>query len=366
MLLFGCGGGDEGTDSEQQADEDPLTGDPMPVTPSYGPNAFAYEGTGIATLTDRGLSGLGVDVCIVDTGLAASHPAFDHLFARNAVTWMDFTDENAPNPIDTNGHGTHVAGIVAMNDELTGGAPHTDLLVARVFKAEGGADSATLARAVDWCRENAADVISMSLGGLTLPAIEELLQSDASESEAAVQRALDAGIYVVAAAGNTEPARDVATPAGVSGVIAVGALEQDLETKASFSQSGINDGGPIIDPRSDPDKKPEISAPGVDITSGIAAESTLAEDTEGCANTEYCPLSGTSQATPFVTAALALVLEARPELQHENQDGDPSEAIRSMKNALAASAATLPDQDEPHDDGVGYGLIRADQLLEAF
>ncbi len=363
--LVACGSGDDGADNENDDQEEQQGVEPMPVIPTYGPNAFAYEGVGIAALVDTGLSGVGVDVCIVDSGLEAAHPAFAHLFARNAVRWRDFTSENTPNPIDTHGHGTHVAGIIAMNDELIGGAPNVNLLIARVFTAEGGTDSETIAQAVDWCRENDADVISMSLGGLTLPAIEELLNADASASEAAVQRALDAGIYVVAAAGNTEPSRDVATPSGVSGVIAVGALETDLESKALFSQSGINDGRRLIPARSDPDKKPEVSAPGVDITSAIAANSTLADDVAGCAEEIYCVLSGTSQATPFVSATLALVLEAKPELQHENLDVDPSEAIALMKNAIAASASALPNQNEPHDDGVGYGIIQADALLES-
>ena len=207
-------------------------------------------------------------------------------------------------------------------------------------------------------------MISMSLGGLTLPAIEDLLGENPSVSEAAVERALDNGVHVVAAAGNTELTRDVATPANVSGVIAVGALNEDLATKAPFSQSGLN-AGPLVGDRSDPDKKPEVSAPGVAITSAMVAESQIADDVEACQDQLYCALNGTSQATPFVAAAIALVLEAVPELKPDRASGDdPRDNIRRMKQGLADSAATLPGQDQPHDDGVGYGLIDAPALRD--
>ncbi|MEM6273949.1 MAG: S8 family serine peptidase [Myxococcota bacterium] len=366
VLVTGCGD-DDHSESTDESQQEAATAPPgsMPVEPTFGVNAFAYEGLGVDTLFEDGLSGAGVNVCVIDTGIDPDHPAFAHTFERGAVAWADFTTERSPTPIDTNGHGTHVAGIIAMNDELTGGAPNVDLLIARVFTAEGGADFATIARAVDWCSSSAADVISMSLGGLTLPAIEELLDEDPTETEQAVERALDAGVYVVAAAGNTELARDVASPSNVSGVVAVAALEPDLETKAAFSQSGINEGGALLVPRTDPDKKPELSAPGVGITSAMVSGSTLAQDVRGCSGVAYCALNGTSQATPFVTAVLALALEARPEFQRENLTGDPRDAVALVKSALAESATALPEQALPHDDGVGYGLVQGPQLLDA-
>ncbi|MGF1507895.1 MAG: S8 family serine peptidase [Myxococcota bacterium] len=344
-------------------DDDAMPSEPEdPITPMFGVNAFAYEGIGFDTLLDSGLTGSGVSVCVVDSGIDDTHPAFAHVVERGRLRWADFTDEDSSDPIDTNGHGTHVAGIIAMNDVLTGGAPLVTLLIARVFTADGGTDNGTIADAVDWCRGQDADVISMSLGGLTLPAIEALLAQDASVSEAAVQRALDDGIYVVAAAGNTEVTRDVATPSNVPGVIAVGALNEDLATKAPFSQSGLND-GLVVEAREDPDKKPETSAPGVSITSAMAPDSTIGIDR--CDGQLYCALDGTSQATPFVTAALALILEAVPELQADQSSAaDPGDNILEMKQALSESAASLPDQTEPHDDGVGYGLVQAPALLD--
>jgi len=342
------------------------TSDPLfePITPTWGANAFAYEGMGFDVVLADGWTGAGIAVCGVDTGIDAGHPAFAHVVERGGLTWVDLTAEASSDPVDTNGHGTHVAGIIAMNDALTGGAPNVDLLVARVFTRDGGTDSDTIARAVEWCGDEGADVISMSLGGLTLPAIDRLLGEDATVSEAAVEEALDAGIHVVAAAGNSEVTRDVATPANVPGVIAVGALDQDLATKAFFSQSGLNS-GPIVGEREDPDKKPEVSAPGVAITSAMVEGSQIAVDVAACQDQLYCALDGTSQATPFVAAALALVLEAVPELRPDpSSPDDPRSDIRRMKQALADSASELPQQDVPHDDGVGYGLVQVPALLD--
>ena len=353
--LSACGDGDSDTMMSEPEGS---------ITPTYGLNTFAYEGIGFDTLLASGLTGAGVTVCVVDTGIDATHPAFAHVVERGRLTWADFTAEASAEPIDTNGHGTHVAGIIAMNDALTGGAPLVNLLIARVFTASGGTDNSIIANAVDWCRDQGADIISMSLGGLTLPAIATLLALDANISEAAVERALDDGIYVVAAAGNTEVTRDVATPANVVGVIAVGALNADLASKASFSQSGLND-GLIVGTRSDPDKKPEISAPGVTITSAMAPRSTLSSDVSGCQGELYCALNGTSQATPFVAAALALVLEAVPDLQHDRSSAaNPRDNIVRVKQALSQSAAARPGQNEPHDDGVGYGLVQAPTLRD--
>lgn len=352
---LGCGNGDT-EDTEVIADD--------PIVPTFGANAPAYEAMGFDTVFAAGTTGSGVTVCVIDTGIDATHPAFAHVVERNRLTWKDFTAEASSSPTDTNGHGTHVAGIIAMNDELTGGAPLVNLLIARVFTESGGSDDITIANAVEWCTDKASDVISMSLGGLTLPAINALLSQDAPASEDAVERALGKGIHVVAAAGNTEITRDVATPANVPGVIAVGALDQDLQTKASFSQSGLND-GPLIPSRQNPNRKPETSAPGVGITSAIPEGSTLSTDVAGCSGVPYCLLSGTSQATPFVSAALALALEAIPTLQHDQSAADaPADNIASMKQALSLSTSPLPGQNEPHDDGVGYGLLQVPSLIE--
>lgn len=359
VLLGACGDGGSGDDAASSTDAPA-----EPITPNYGANAFAYEGMGFDALLAQGLTGAGVDVCVVDTGIDASHPAFAKAVEAGRLRWADFSADASPNPVDTNGHGTHVAGIIAMHDTLTGGAPLVRLLVARVFSEDGGADNAVIAEAVDWCREEGADVISMSLGGLTLPAIASLLGQDATASEAAVGRAVDQGIVVVAAAGNTEATRDVATPANVAGVVAVGALNQDLVTKATFSQSGLNE-GVFIETREDPNRKPETAAPGVQITSAMAPDSALSVEVADCNGEAYCALDGTSQATPFVTAVIALILEALPELRHDgSRSEDPRETLRHIKEALAASAQVLPGQTTPHDDGVGYGLAQGPALLD--
>ena len=89
-LALACGD-DDGPQSDDLAD----TGSgllPTPLNPVFGPNNDAYVAIGTGELMASGLSGAGVDVCIVDTGLDANHPGFAHVFARGGVRFRDFVD----------------------------------------------------------------------------------------------------------------------------------------------------------------------------------------------------------------------------------------------------------------------------------
>ena len=141
------------------------------------------------------------------------------------------------------------------------------------------------------------DIISLSLGGDPDP--ENPL---GSQTAYAVGDALDHGVFVVAAAGNSGGAgtgvTDVSVPANVDGVIAVGAVDQDgllWDRTATGSQTEGADG----DERIEPNQKPEVSAPGVGIISTSDPDLSI----------PYSASSGTSDATVFVTGALALILE---------------------------------------------------------
>ena len=140
---------------------------------------------------------------------------------------------------------------------------------------------------------------------------------------------------------------DVSSPASIEKVIAVGAIDENKRI-ASFSQGGDNEGlltRFTFDDRKDPNKKVEVVAPGVDIVSTWTDEG-------------YAEASGTSQAVPFVTSVLALVLEAKPSYMRANED-----KVEDMKEKIMNSAEKLPDQETPHDDHYGYGLIRGKELL---
>lgn len=320
---------------------------------------WALAMTGIRALQDRGLTGKGVTVAIVDTGIDPAHPDFKGL----RVVWRDFVNGRS-RPYDDSavGHGTHVAGIIIAQGDLVhgllngvklrGAAPAVGLIIAKAVGGNGEGRDEDVAAAVDFAVAQGAHVIVLSLGGR--PGL--LLVGTGTEN--AVDGALNRGVVVVAAAGNKqdpgETNDDVASPASVEGVLAIGAVDREKRI-ASFSYRG-SDGcklGPI-GCRQDPDKKPELVAPGVQILS-------TAKDQR------YAIADGTSQATPFVAAGVALMLEARPEFKPGGSRGGTRSAVDAIKMALAVSAekvGPLGGQGSlSHDDFYGYGLLRADLAL---
>ncbi len=305
------------------------------------------------SLHARGLSGKGVRVAVIDTGIDLSHPEFEN----TKVLWADLVNGRAL-PYDDAGHGTHVAGIIkAQGDWSTffsgfyveGLAKDVTLIAIKAIGENGTGDESNVARGVAAAVENGAHVIVLSLGGRSFPIL-------GTDTEKAVGDAVRRGVFVVAAAGNLgedETSCTVTSPATVEGVIAVGAVDKARQL-ADFSCPGTDNENRLLPPtrgRSDPNKKPELVAPGVDVLSPWA---------EG----KYVQASGTSQAAPVVGAVLALLLEAKPELRAKD-----AATIQRVKQALMTTSANVgPLQGRPsdaHDDGYGYGLVQAEGLLNA-
>ena len=140
-------------------------------------------------------SGAGVDVCIVDTGIDMTHPDLKHI---QLAGWNDFV-QNRAEPYDDEGHGTAMAGILVAKNLLPGIAPDVNLYIAKAITSSGSGTDSVIASAVDWCTDNGVDIISLSLGGQQGI---NLIFLSTDELEDAVNRAINQGIYVVAAAGN--------------------------------------------------------------------------------------------------------------------------------------------------------------------
>ena len=308
---------------------------------------WAYEDTNIYALQDQyGLSGDGVRVCIVDTGFEPDHPALKDV---NLVGYRDFVG-NENTIVQDRGkdsHGTMMAGILVANENYRGAAPNVDLIVAAALNADGTTQSeTTVADAIEWCwNEMDADIISLSLGGEPDP--ENPLGSLTAD---AVTDALNRGVFVVAAAGNSGGAgtevTDVSVPANVGGVIAVGAVDinGDLwERTATGSDTEGADG----DERIEPNQKPEVSAPGVDIISTSDPSFSI----------PYSLSTGTSDSTVFVTGALALILERHGAALETI--GDRYEMIILVKQALADSCQPNALQGGEHHPRWGYGVLDA-------
>ena len=299
-----------------------------------------------------GLDGGGVVVCVVDSGVDLDHPDLRGVELRG---WRDSIN-GIEEPYDDEGHGTAMTGIIVSNGGLDGVAKGVDLLVAKAINNEGQGTDETVSDSVNWCVQQGADIISLSLGGSQsfgsgFFATDELEQS--------VDDALDTGVYVVSSAGNDgeDDDGDVGSPGSVEGVICVGGITRSGSIWSGSSE-GDNDGrlwpNPIL-PRSDPDKKPEVVAPGHEVPVLMAS---------GVSNSEWWGWSsGTSAATAWVSGSLALLLQEKPDLQRENSTGRA--AIEEVKGAIAQSSQKKEGQ-QGHDDHYGYGHLRIDLLISYF
>ncbi len=305
-VLAGCTPKDETTDasaasfvatavapSDWATPSDPLLGEQWAI-PAAGVDA-AWSVTG----------GAGVTVAVVDTGVDLTHPDL----VDNLVAGWDAVDDDA-DPQDLNGHGTHVAGIVAAaaNDIGTAGvAPQASIMPVRVLDADGAGSDDDIAEGIVWAVDNGGDVINLSLGQAGLMG----RLSKGGPINRAIRYATDAGVIVVAASGNEGEAGQQYR-VGVDALV-VNASGPDGEL-AEFSNVG--------DVRS-------ITAPGVDILSTApAAPTTLWPDgTDGTA-----VLSGTSMATPLVSGAAALLLAS----------GVPADEVVAALTSTATGADANP------------------------
>lgn len=257
-----------------------------------------------------GFDGRGVKVAVVDSGIDDGHPDL----AGKVVAAKNFSA--AEGTRDAHGHGTHVASTIAGSGEASGGAykgvaPGAELINARALDAKGwGSDSSVLA-AVEWAVEAGADVVNLSLGATDTPGIDLL--------EETVNKLSDQALFVIAAGNDGPAATTVGSPGSAEQALTVGAVD-GKDALAAFSSRG-----PVV---GDGAVKPEVTAPGVDITAAKFNSSG------------YQAMSGTSMAAPHVAGAAALLAQ-----QHPGWSG------QQIKADLVGSAE--PGAHTPYEQGTG-------------
>ncbi|MBI4361720.1 MAG: S8 family serine peptidase [Euryarchaeota archaeon] len=267
----------------------------------------------------RNLTGRGVAVAILDTGVDYTHPdlgnctreVFRNGTCAKVVGGYDLVNSDG-DPMDDHGHGTHVAATAAGDGLLRGVAPGATLRAYKVLNQYGsGSWSQVIAgieRAVDPDQDgdssDRADIISMSLGG----------RGNADDPVSrAVDRAVEAGVIVTVAAGNSGPRPStIQSPGTARLAITVGASD-DRDNIAWFSSRGPTGLGLV---------KPDLVAPGVAI---CAAEWASAWADRRCLDNRHVELQGTSMATPHVAGAAALLKQLHP-------DWSPREVKAALKN----------------------------------
>jgi subtilisin family serine protease len=275
------------------------TGKTIPKVAALGDESWGLDQINAPEAWAKGYTGQGVVVAVVDSGVDYTHPDLkdniwtnsgeipgngiddDHDGYVDDVHGWDFVTGSST-PLDADSHGTHVAGIIAAENNgtgITGVAPNAKIMPVRVLDADGNGDLSTVAKGIRYAADKGANVINLSLGG----------QFSSPELTSAVQYAESRGAVVVMAAGNSggavpdSPARSAQQQG-----IAVGAVNRSKQL-ASFSN------------RAGRTRLNYVVAPGVNVTSTIP-------------NDSYASYSGTSMATPYVSGVAALVLSANPNL----------------------------------------------------
>ncbi|WP_328897050.1 S8 family peptidase [Streptomyces sp. NBC_00236] len=236
-----------------------------------------------------GYDGKGTKVAVLDTGADAEHPDLKGRITES----KNFTDSDTTD--DRQGHGTHTVSTVggsgaAGDGKKKGVAPGADLLVGKVLNDSGSGDSSWIIAGMQWAVDQKADVVSMSLGSQTPTDCTDPMSMAAEE----LGRSKDT-LFVIAAGNSGPTLNTVSSPGCAPNVLTVGAVDRDDST-ASFSSRG-----PAIVSHT---LKPEIAAPGVDISAAAAG---------GRGVYAYQSMSGTSMATPHVAGAAAIVKERHPD-----------------------------------------------------
>jgi subtilisin len=262
-----------------------------------------------------GNTGKGIRVGILDTGIDYNHEDLKGNY-RGGYNFVG----NDNNPIDDNGHGSHVAGTIGAEDNdigVVGVAPQAYLYSVKVLAFDSTGSTSNIVSGLEWSVDNNMQVINMSLGS--------------EDNSISVNRAIDntynAGILIVAAAGNSGnvigSGDSVDYPARYSSVVSVGATDIN-DKRASFSSTG-----PAL----------ELSAPGVDILSTLNGN-----------RNKYGTLSGTSMACPHVTGVAALIMSA--------ESGITNSRVRIRMQTTAQNMSKVTGGFSTKD-WYGYGLVDA-------
>ncbi len=301
---------------------------------------YGLEKFNVPTLRTRypKLQGTNVRVGILDTGIDAQHPDLK----GKVKVYKNFSPAPNPTPSDEFGHGTHVAGTIAGGSAsglAIGVAPQADLIVGRIFDANGNSTRENILLAMQWMADpdgnpdtnDFAQVVNSSWS-------DDEPYSDRESHDEPFCQIIDSwvqlGMIPVFSAGNTGPsAGTINIPAGCPRSFAVGATEIG-DRSPHFSSTGP------VKWKSTSFIKPDVAAPGFKILSATPGRG-------------YEEMSGTSMAAPHVSGALAVVLQARPDF--------------TVEQATQAILAGIQDLGNPGQDNVfGWGrpnLLKSIELI---
>jgi serine protease AprX len=321
-----------------------------PVT-DPGSTLVVADTVGADDFWKHGIFGSGVDVAVIDSGVA---PVNGLTYAGKVLHGPDLSPESQ-NPeldhIDTYGHGTHMAGIIAGRDDsltspdaftpdaFVGMAPGARVVSVKVADVGGSSDITQVIAAIDWVVQN------RNAHGMNIRVLNLSFGTDSTQDYRvdpltyAVEQAWHKGIVVVAAGGNEGVASETLTnPAYSPYVIAVGGAD------GRGTKTVLDDVVGDFSSRGSATRRPDLVAPGKSVVS-LRSPGSYSDvmHPEGHVGTRFMRASGTSQAAAVVSGAAALLLEQRPELTPDQ-----------VKALLTATAQPLP---EAHALAQGSGML---------
>lgn len=287
-------------------------------------SSWGVQHIGSEIVHDQGITGAGVKVAVLDTGIDYNHidlkdnykGGYNSIYSGNP----DPMDDSGPSPFVPS-HGTHVAGIIGAEKNgigVVGVAPNVSLYAVKVLNGGGGGSESSIISGLQWSVDNNMNIVSMSFGNSVY---SQALQD-------AVDKVYNSGILLVASAGNT--GGFILYPAAYDSVIAVSATDAS-DQYASFSSNG---------------PKIELAAPGVGIYSTIVGGG-------------YDYRDGTSSAAPHVTGVAALIYSTN--FGDVNGDGVKNNIDVRLILQNTAKDLGIPGRDILY----GYGLVDAQNAVNS-
>ena len=261
--------------------------------------------------------GEGVIVAVIDSGCDINHEDLKD----NIVDGYNFINPGK-DPIDDNGHGTHVsATIAAINNGIgmVGIAPKSKIMPVKVLGADGAGTNINVAKGIVWAADNGADIITMSLGS----------ENPCDQIAAAIEYAKSKEAIIFCAAGNNGIESGILYPAKYNHTISIGAIDENLNI-CEFSCCG---------------DELDFLAPGYNIVSAVP-------------NNKYASMTGTSMANPFAVGCAALLLSYARKIKFSSLDN----MLRNTEDYISIFAKkTLKLKDKKYSGNKkyeGYGIIR--------
>ena len=351
-----------------------------PATDPYSMKSLTQI-TGVTRFWDQGFTGAGVDVAVIDTGVS---PVEGLATPGKIVYGPDLSFESqAPNltRLDTNGHGTFMAGVIAGKDAaLTtpyksapasvyrGIAPDARIVAIKVATADGGVDVTQVIAAINWVVDHKTD------NGMNIRIINLAYGTNSKQSATidplsfAAERAWKAGIVVVAAAGNSgyQTEQGLSNPAYNRFIIAVGGYDTKGTAASCDDVLGLYSAG-IADST---DRGPDFVAVGSRVQ-GLRVPNSFVDAThpEGLLGTRYFRGSGTSQAAAVTSGVIALILQKYPNLSPDQvkrfivtntltkSGADPDYWGSGRINPTALVSKTPAAYTQIFASGTGLGLV---------